>query len=50
MEFAAKLGQLKTGQGGKRLLQIHLWCPDDRPRLWDRIEYDNFNYAIINRP
>ena len=34
----AQLGQLKTGQDGKGLLQIHLWCPDDLPRLWDRIE------------
>ena len=34
----AHLGQLKTGQDGKGLLQIHLWCPDDLPRLWDRIE------------
>ena len=34
----ARLGQLKTGQDGKRLLRIHLWCPDDLPRLWDRIE------------
>ena len=32
----AELGQLKTGQEG--LLGIHLWCPDDLPRLWDRIE------------
>ena len=35
----AQLGQLKTGQDGKGLLQIHLWCPDDLPRLWDRIEF-----------
>ena len=34
----AQLGQLKTGQDRKGLLQIHLWCPDDLPRLWDRIE------------
>ena len=34
----AQLGQLKTGQDGKGLLQIHLWCPDDLPRLWDRME------------
>ena len=34
----AQLGQLKTGQGRKGLLRIHLWCPDDLPRLWDRIE------------
>ena len=25
-------------QDGKGLLQIHLWCPDDLPMLWDRIE------------
>ena len=25
----AQLGQLKTGQDGKGLLRIHLWCPDD---------------------
>ena len=34
-----QLGPLKTGQDGKGLLRIHLWCPDDLPRLWDRIEY-----------
>ena len=34
----AQLGQLETGQDGKGLLQIHLWCPDDLPRLWDRLE------------
>ena len=33
-----QLGTLKTGQNGKGLLRIHLWCPDDLPRLWDRIE------------
>ena len=34
----AQLGQLKTGQDGKGLVQIHLWCPNDLPRLWVRIE------------
>ena len=34
----AQPGQLKAGQDGKGLLRIHLWCPDDLPRLWDRIE------------
>ena len=34
----AQLGQLKTGQDGNGLLRIHLWCPDDLPRLWDKIE------------
>ena len=39
MDFASStLGQLKTGQDGKGLLRIHLWCPDDLPRLWDRKE------------
>ena len=33
----AHLGQLKTGQDGKGLLQNHQWCPDDLPRLWGRI-------------
>ena len=37
----AQLGQLKTGQEGKGLLQIHVWCPDDLLRLWDRIENRN---------
>ena len=40
MDFASSTrAALKTGQDGKGLLQIHLWCPDDLPRLWDRIEY-----------
>ena len=34
----AQLGQLKTGLDGKGLLRIHLWCPNDLPRLRDRIE------------
>ena len=38
MDLLAQLGQLKTGQDGKELLRIHLWCPDDLPRLWDIIE------------
>ena len=37
----AQLGQLKTGQDVKGLLQIHLWCPDDISRLWDRIDRKN---------
>ena len=37
----AQLGQLKTGQDGKGLLQIHPWCPDDLPRLLDGIEESN---------
>ena len=35
-----QLGQLKTGQDGKGLLRIYLWCPDDLPSLWDRIEIE----------
>ena len=37
----AQLGQLKTGQEGKGLLRIHLWCNNDLPRLWDRVENKN---------
>ena len=36
--LSAQLRQVKTGQDGKGLLRIHLWCSDDLPRLWDRIE------------
>ena len=38
MDFASSTRAAETGQDGKGLLQIHLWCPDDLPRLWDRIE------------
>ena len=38
MDFASSTRELKTGQGKKGLLRIHLWCPDDHPRSWDRIE------------
>ena len=34
----AQLGRLKTGQDEKGLLPTHLWCPDDLPMLWDRME------------
>ena len=34
----AQLVQLKIGQDEKGLLQIHLECPDNLPRLWDRKE------------
>ena len=34
----AHLWQLKTGQGGKGLLQNHLWCHVGLPRLWRRIK------------
>ena len=34
----AQLGQLKTRQDGKGLFLMHLLCPNDLPRLWDRIE------------
>ena len=41
MDFASStIGQLKTGQDGRRLLQIHLWNPGDLPRLWDRAEIE----------
>ena len=42
----AQLGQLKTGQDGKGLLQIHLWCPDDLQRLWDRLDRYKISYFL----
>ena len=33
MDFPSAAGELKTGQVGKGLLPIHLWCPDDLPML-----------------
>ena len=33
---SARAAEGRSGWGG--LLRIHLWCPDDLPRLWDRIE------------
>ena len=45
----SRLGQLKTGQDGKGLLRIHLWCPDDLPRLWDRIEYSKRHKSIVEQ-
>ena len=45
--------QLKTGQDGKGLLRIHLWCPDDLPRLWDRIDRKDVvqaqNLTLVDR-
>ena len=37
--LSAQLGRLKTGQDGKKLLRSHLRCPQDLPRLWNRIEW-----------
>ena len=36
----AQLGQLKTGQGGKRLLRSHLWCPDDLPIFFSILSHN----------
>ena len=38
MDFASSTRAAETGQDGKGLLRIYLWCPDDLPRLWDRID------------
>ena len=43
----AQLGQPKTGQGGKGLLRIYLLCPDDLPRLRDRIEKNNSTIQLV---
>ena len=38
MDFASCTRAAEKRQDGKGLLQIHLWCLDDLPRLWDRIK------------
>ena len=43
----AQLRQLKTSQNGKGLLRMNLWCPDDLPRLWDRIEENNLILGTV---
>ena len=48
MDFASSTRQLTTGQDGKGLLRIHLRCPDDLPRLCDRIEIDIESSAYKN--
>ena len=38
MDFASSTRAAENRSRWKGLLRIHLWCPDDLPRLWDRIE------------
>ena len=38
MDFASSTRAAENRTKRKGLLRIHLWCPDDLPRLWDRIE------------
>ena len=38
MDFASSTRAAKNRTGGKGLLQIQLWYPDDLPRLWDKTE------------
>ena len=43
----AQLGRLKTGQDRMGLLRTHLWCPDDLPRLRDRISVISHSIYLI---
>ena len=38
IDIASSTRAAEKGQDGDGLLRIHLWWPDDHPRLWDRIE------------
>ena len=40
MDFASstRAAENRTKWKGIVALRIHLWCPDDLSRLWDRIE------------
>ena len=44
----ALLGQLRIGQGGNGLLQSHVWCTYDLPRLWDRSDTGNKDDAKLS--
>ena len=44
INFASSDRAAETGQDGKGLLQPHLWCSDDLPRLWDGIENVAFRH------
>ena len=38
MDFASSTRVAENRTRWKRIVGIHLWCPDYLPRLWDRIE------------
>ena len=38
MDFASSVRSAENRTRWKGLLQSHLWCPDDLPMLWNRIE------------
>ena len=38
MDFASSTRAAENRTRWKEIVVIHLWCPDDLPRLWDRIE------------
>ena len=55
MDFSSSTKAAETGQGGKRLLQFHLWYPDDPPtwtevirqnRIEDFLRKTSFNFEI----
>ena len=39
MDFASSTGAAENRTKWMGLLRSHLWCPDDLPSLWNRIEY-----------
>ena len=47
MDFASLTGAAENRTSWKGIVQIHLWCPNDFPRLWDRIEIDSKQAACI---
>ena len=52
IDFASSTRTAEAGQDGKGLLRIHLWCPDDLLRLWDRIEQNGLfwdYFGVLNR-
>ena len=45
MDFASSIRAATNWKDGKGLLRLHLWCLDDLPRLWDKIENKNGTYV-----
>ena len=47
MDFASSNRAAENRSRWIGLLRIHLWCPDDLPRLWDRIATELFKKSLL---
>ena len=49
MDFASSTRAAENRSRWKGILRIHLSCPDDLPRLWDRIEWNRQWFSKMRR-